>query len=70
MPQKAYSTIGTSESIKMNGKQHGKAQEGYKAIEPNGRDNRTQPWKAHWPPKEGTVVDPAYGFKKGEVIKI
>lgn len=34
------------------------------------RDGRAQPWKAHWPPKEGTDVQPAYGFKRGEVIRI
>lgn len=66
-PHEPLSTIG---SVKMNGKHHGKPDEGRKAMEPSRRDNRAQPWKAHWPPKEGTVVDPAYGFKKGEVIKI
>lgn len=70
MPQKALPSIGTSGSAKMNGKQHSKPDEGCTAMEPNRRDNRAQPWRAHWPPKEGTAVDPAYGFKKGEIIKI
>lgn len=44
--------------------------EAVEAKEVTRRDNKTQPWKAHWPPKEGTALDPAYGFEKGKVIKI
>lgn len=32
--------------------------------------NRKQPWKKHWPPKEGTDKEKAYGFKKGAAIII
>jgi hypothetical protein len=34
------------------------------------KDGRVQPWKAYWPPNEGTGLQPAYGFKKGEQIRI
>lgn len=31
---------------------------------------RTQPWKKHWPPKEGTETENAYGFKEGAAVVI
>ena len=31
---------------------------------------RTQPWKKHWPPKQGTETEKAYGFKEGAPIVI
>jgi hypothetical protein len=33
-------------------------------------DKRRRPWQGHWPPKEGTDLNAAYGFKKGEKVHI
>lgn len=37
---------------------------------PIDESSRLQPWKQHWPPKEGTEKAKAYGFKKGTRIVI
>jgi len=34
------------------------------------RDERSRPWMQHWPPITGTETGVAYGFKKGEHIRI
>lgn len=34
------------------------------------RANRAQPWRAHWPPKTTENLSAAYGFKKGETVRI
>ena len=36
----------------------------------NKKEGRTQPWKAHWPPKNVSTGKAPYGFKEGEKIVI
>jgi hypothetical protein len=31
---------------------------------------RSQPWRSHWPPQNAADLTIAYGFKKGEKIRI
>ena len=41
------------------------------AISPvQASQTRTQPWKKHWPPKDGTEREKAYGVKEGAPIVI
>lgn len=37
---------------------------------PRQRGERAQPWRAHWPPRAGESLSTAYGFKKGEAVRI
>lgn len=34
------------------------------------RTDRAQPWRSHWPPKTTENLTAAYGFKKGETVRI
>jgi hypothetical protein len=31
---------------------------------------KTQPWRAHWPPKTPVTVGEQHGFQKGETIQL
>ena len=40
------------------------------AMVPVDKPSRKQPWKKHWPPRDGTPKETAYGFKEGTPVVI
>lgn len=40
------------------------------STSPNMQTSRKQPWKSHWPPKDGIKKEVAYGFKEFASIVI